>query len=91
MAATSLAIDLPPELIETIVELVIERIAEDQVPVEDGWLTVAEAADYLRCPKSRIYGLVSARRIPFEKDGSRTLFRRSKLDAWLQDGGGRRP
>ena len=34
----------------------------------DGWLTVAEAAEYLRCPKSRVYSLVSAKRIPFAKD-----------------------
>ena len=57
----------------------------------DCWLTVREAADYLRCPVSRIYSLVSAKRIPFEKDGSRTLFRRSDLDGWVRDGGGRRP
>jgi excisionase family DNA binding protein len=57
----------------------------------DRWLTVGEAAEYLRCPKSRVYSLVSARRIPFVKDGSRTLFRRSELDAWLRAGGGKRP
>jgi excisionase family DNA binding protein len=57
----------------------------------DGWLAVGEAAAYLRCPTSRIYSLVSAGRIPFEKDGSRTLFRRSALDAWVRAGGGRRP
>jgi excisionase family DNA binding protein len=43
-----------------------------------------------RCPKSRIYDLVSARRIPHERDGSRLLFRRSALDGWVTSGGGRR-
>jgi excisionase family DNA binding protein len=57
----------------------------------DALLSVGEAADYLRCPKSRLYSLVSAKRIPFVKDGSRTLFRRSALDCWLEAGGGRRP
>lgn len=55
------------------------------------WLTVIEAAEYLRCPKSRLYALVSARRIPFCKDGSRTLFNRDELDAWVRAGGAIRP
>ncbi|HTA32998.1 MAG TPA: helix-turn-helix domain-containing protein [Solirubrobacteraceae bacterium] len=66
------------------------RLARSSEPA-DAWLTVVEAADYLRAPKSRVYSLVSAKRIPHVKDGSRTLFRRSELDAWLQAGGGKRP
>lgn len=55
------------------------------------WLGVAAAAEHLSCPTSRVYALVSARRIPFHKDGSRTLFRRDELDAWVRNGGARRP
>lgn len=57
----------------------------------DGWLTVTEAADHLRCPKSRVYSLTAAGRIPHVKDGSRNLYRRSQLDLWLHEGGGIRP
>ena len=57
----------------------------------DPWIDVAEAAKYLACPKSRIYALVSARRIPHQKDGSRVLFRRDELDDWIRNGGGKRP
>jgi len=57
----------------------------------DGYLDVQGAAEFLACPKSRIYALVSSRRIPFEKDGSRTLFSRTALREWVRNGGGRRP
>ncbi len=55
------------------------------------WLGVTAAAEYLSCPTSRVYALVSARRIPFHKDGSRTLFDRTELDAWVRNGGAKRP
>jgi excisionase family DNA binding protein len=80
---------LDGDALDTLAERLLPRL---EAPAHtDGWLTVGEAAGYLRCPKSRLYSLVSARRIPFVKDGSRTLFRRSELDAWLRAGGGKRP
>jgi excisionase family DNA binding protein len=48
-------------------------------------------AEHLSCGRSRVYALVSAGRIPYRKDGSRLLFRRSELDGWLAGGGGVRP
>jgi excisionase family DNA binding protein len=62
-----------------------------QTPAADGWLDVEQAAAHLACPKSRLYSLVSARRIPFHKDGSRLLFKRSELDDFVLTGGARRP
>jgi len=50
-----------------------------------------EAAAYLACPKSRIYALLSARRIPHDRDGSRVLFDRAELREWVLRGGARRP
>jgi excisionase family DNA binding protein len=55
------------------------------------WLDVEAAAKHLMCPRSRIYALVSARRIPYHKDGSRLLFRPEELDDWVRAGGGKRP
>ncbi len=80
-----------------LVELVAERAAElvaarlATVDAAEGWIGVEEAAEYLACPKSRVYALVSAGRIPYCKDGSRTLFKRSELDLWVQGGGACRP
>jgi len=55
------------------------------------WLDVDGAAERLACPKSRIYALVSAKRIPYYKDGSRLLFRPEELDEWVLTGGAKRP
>jgi excisionase family DNA binding protein len=40
-------------------------------------------AQYLDCPKSRIYALTQRHAIPFRKEGSRLLFKRSLLDVWV--------
>jgi excisionase family DNA binding protein len=68
---------------------VAARIGQDEHAIP--WLDVEGAAKHLACPRSRIYALVSARRIPHHKDGSRLLFRREELDEWVRMGGGRRP
>jgi excisionase family DNA binding protein len=49
-----------------IAEELVERIAK-------------RAAEFLACPRSRIYALVSARRLPHHHDGSRLLFDRREL------------
>jgi excisionase family DNA binding protein len=50
------------------------------------FLTIKEAAEYLRCSRQRVDDLLSARRIERVKDGARTLIRRSHLDAYLANG-----
>ena len=81
-------LQVPPELIETVAQRAAE-ILKDQLS-HDEWMDVGEAADYLRCPRSRIYALTSAGRIPHHRDGARLLFRKSELDAWVEHGGARR-
>jgi excisionase family DNA binding protein len=70
-------------------ERIAERAAEilaSQVVHTDAqpYLTVSEAAEYLRCKPKRVYDLTSQRRLPVVKDGSRSLLRRSDLDAYLE-------
>jgi excisionase family DNA binding protein len=90
---SDLARILLAELDDDALDMLAERLRSrlEMAAPADGWMTVAEAADYLRCPTSRVYSLTSARRIPCVKDGSRVLFRRSELDEWLRAGGGKRP
>ena len=58
----------------------------------DGWLRGADQiASYIGSPRSRVYALASARRIPVQRDGSALVARRSELDSWLRNGGGKRP
>jgi excisionase family DNA binding protein len=66
-------------LAERVAGLLAER---DRAP-SSPWLDVTEAADYLRCGRQRVYDLVSGGRLRVAKDGSRSLFRREWLDAYL--------
>jgi excisionase family DNA binding protein len=81
---------LRDELVEQAAVRAAELLAED-VTEPDGFLDVNGAAEFLVCPKSRIYALVSAGRIPHYKDGSRLLFDRGELQAYVRNGGSKRP
>lgn len=57
------------------------------VRVASPWMTALEAADYLRCPVSRIRKLTMTGELPCERDGRRVLYNRDALDAYLRAGG----
>ncbi len=46
-------------------------------------LTAAEVSEILRVPRSTVYELARARRIPFLKVGRRTLFDAELLREWI--------
>jgi hypothetical protein len=88
----SATLDLPPELLDAIAERVAAILAAREAPADDGWLRGAEAiADYIGSTASRVYALVSARRIPVEHDGAAIVAKRRALDAWIEQGGDRCP
>ena len=89
-----LALALSPDVLDEIAARAAALLANQSHSPIEPWIGVDDAADHLCCPKSRIYRLASQSRggkqsnpIPFEKDGSRLLFRRSNLDAWVARGG----
>jgi excisionase family DNA binding protein len=88
---------IPLEIDDALIERIACRAAElvrqlEDGTAADGWLRGAERiAAYIDCSRSRVYALVSARRIPIHHDGSALIARRSELDRWLRAGGGRRP
>ncbi|HEY0280038.1 MAG TPA: hypothetical protein VGC32_17375 [Solirubrobacterales bacterium] len=86
----ALRVEIDEELIEQIAERAAELIGErTQAEGPDGWLRGADRiAAYIDAPRSRVYALVSARRIPVHHDGSALIARRSELDRWLVQGGG---
>ncbi len=51
----------------------------NDVPV----LTVAEAAEYLRIPKSSLYKLAQEGKVPCQKVGKHWRFHRGAIDQWL--------
>ena len=79
----ALSVVVPTELLDLIAKRAAELI-ERPAAEADPWLTVEQAAGYLACKPKRIYDLRSQRRVPFAKDGSRTLLRRTDLDAYLE-------
>ena len=71
------------QLVERVTELEA-LFAETQRPAEPSpFMTIKEAAAYIRAPRHRVDALLSQRAIPRTKDGARTLIRRSDLDAYL--------
>lgn len=88
----ALRVEIDEELIEQIAERAAELIGKRSDRKEaDGWLRGAgKIAAYIDAPRSRVYALVSARRIPVHHDGSALIARRSELDRWLVQGGGLR-
>ena len=93
MSPDPLNLPLPAEFLEAVAQRAAEILAEqqgDQVD-DDGYLDVDGAARFLSCPKSRIYSLVSANRLPVHRDGSRLLFDRRELRAYVAAGGGEAP
>jgi excisionase family DNA binding protein len=63
--------------------IVLERLGAAAHPSRSPFLTVAEAADYLRAKRQRVDDLLSARRLTRYKDGRRTLVSRAELDSYL--------
>jgi excisionase family DNA binding protein len=84
------AIRLPDELVDLIAEQVAEILASRfEPPPASPYLTVEEAAEYLRAEKHRVYDLLSSGRLTRHKDGSRVLVERSELEAYLAGRDGR--
>lgn len=88
----AVTLTLPPEMVELVAVRAAQLVAEQlEATRPEPWMTVEQAAEHIAAPRSRIYALVSAGRIPHRKDGSRLLFRASELDQWINDGGAVRP
>jgi len=90
--ATALLDALDDAALDQLAERLAPRLGAGTVAAADGWLRGADRiAEYIDAPKSRVYALASADRIPVEHDGSALIARRSALDAWVRSGGGKRP
>jgi len=86
-----LTVELPPALLDAVAERVLERLEGSRPAGAEPFVDVAGAATFLACPKSRLYALASAGRIPVHRDGSRLLFRPEELRRWVEQGGAKRP
>jgi excisionase family DNA binding protein len=84
MSRSELALPVPEEWLEAVAARVAELLAdrEPHGPVSP-YFTPAEAAEYLRSDRQRVYDLLSAGRLTRFKDGSRVLVARSELERYL--------
>lgn len=87
--------ELMNQLVNAIASVIVVRVRE-QVAAEPrpsrsliapspkaGYMTVPEAAEYLRCKPQRIYNLLYERQIDRYRDGGRVLIRRDELESWI--------
>jgi excisionase family DNA binding protein len=84
---------LAPEVLDTLERLIDEHIAMELSRLESAaaraaspYATVAEAAEYLRSTKQRVYDLLSAQRLTRHHDGRRVLILWAELEAHLSTG-----
>ena len=52
---------------------------------EQAWLSLEEAADYLKMGKTSLYAAAREGRLPARKVGKKWVFEKQKLDAWLRN------
>jgi excisionase family DNA binding protein len=60
-----------------------DRDSRQAAPSSSPYLTIPEAAEFLRCSRQRVDDLLSQRRLRRYKDGSRTLVSRDELARYL--------
>jgi excisionase family DNA binding protein len=78
--------------VAAVIEAEIDRRVRDVLDEVNGpssaspFMTISEAAEYLRAKPQRVYDLVSDGRLTRHRDGSRVLVRRDELDRYLNGG-----
>jgi excisionase family DNA binding protein len=80
---TDVRVTIPAETVDALAAVVARRLPTPVPPDPSPYLTVAEAAEYLRASRQRIYDLLTSRRLSRRKDGARVLISRAELDAYL--------
>lgn len=86
MSVGTLELQVPDAFVQAIAERVADLLADNltEASPSEPWIGVEQAAEHLACPTSRIYDLVSQRRLAPRRDGRRLLFKRSHLDAAIE-------
>ena len=67
-----------------VVAVPVPVMKEKQERSKKEYLNKDEVADFLGVKKNTVYHWVHSRKIPFYKMGSRTMFRITELDAWIE-------
>jgi excisionase family DNA binding protein len=76
-------VTLPANTVDALAAVIARRLPAQAAPDPSPYLTVAEAAAYIKASRQRVYDLLSSRRLSRRKDGARVLISRAELDAYL--------
>jgi excisionase family DNA binding protein len=80
------SVSLPGEALDALVEALARRLPAAAQPLPGSpYLTIREAAEFLRCSRQRVDDLLSQRRLTRFKDGSRTLVSRTEIEEYVRD------
>ena len=74
------------EIAERVADLLADRTPPRLEQQLSPYMTIPEAAEFLRCSRQRVDDLLSQRRLARVKEGARTLIRRDELAAYLDRG-----
>ena len=80
-------LNIPPELVSTIVDDVVARLKPllvRKLDAPDDILTTDQLAEYLGIGKQRVYEAVSLKTIPYFKVGKNLRFKKSAIDKWIE-------
>jgi excisionase family DNA binding protein len=80
------SLSLPEEIVEAIAERAAAIVLTHQTVAAKAsfpYLTIMEAASYLRCSRQRVDDLLSARRLTRIKEGGRTLVLQAEIEDYL--------
>ena len=84
---SELALTIPDEWLEAVAERVVELLAARATAARGSpYLSVAEAAEFLRADRQRVYDLLSSGRLSRIKDGARVLVAHAELECYLGNG-----
>jgi excisionase family DNA binding protein len=79
-----LQLSVPPAFVESIVRevvaIVLQELSSTQAAPPSPYMTILEAAEYLRCSRQRVYDLRSSGQLTRLGDGRRALVSRAELD-----------
>lgn len=76
---------LPAELDSNTLGAIAAALPDELAASKSPYMTLAEAAEYLRWPKKRLYKLTASGAIPHRKHEHRILFHTEELQAWLDE------
>lgn len=88
---SELSLSFPAAVVDAIALRVVELLDERAalaVQAPEPWIDVDTAAAHIGKPRNRLYDLAAQGVLPHGRDGRSLLFRRSDLDAYLQDRNG---